>query len=213
MAGPSFARRSQRALFTMPKQDGSPTDREMAIYRKVEVEGCIQRKVGQEYGISQPRCSQIVSSTRDWIASNFVMDIARERLKQTHRLECIYHHAMDKFQQSGKPVTEISVTRSLDAAGLSRRRFRKITKKHHDPRWLQVALNTLAEMRKIWAIDSPVTPDGQPNKEQIESRINILAQSLAITGSNVVVVAGDGNGSGGNGELPHHPNTEADGVS
>ena len=119
------------------------------------------REIGQEYGISAPRVSQITKKIDGWLAPQLMAEIREMKANHTTRLMHIYSEAMREWERSKLDAESTSKMRetagSLEDGGGRKARVVETTKgRLGDSRYLDTARAALADIRRINGADEPL---------------------------------------------------------
>lgn len=157
-----------------------PNERDREIYRRRKVLGETIVSLGQDYGVSHVRISQITAEVESWLRKEFKTDIEALKIVHTERLEQLFDEAMEGWRRSQKnshAVTE----RDSDGEKSVEKSIRGQT---GDARFLAQAAEALAHIRKIWGADAPAKTENTnynvpfETREQLHARLVKLRQNL-----------------------------------
>jgi DNA-binding MarR family transcriptional regulator len=115
-----------------------------------------QAQIAAQLGISQPAVSRIVARAEQDLLGDVAYRIERQRARHTLRLELIYAESMRAWrasQQDGLKKRQRQTDCGAGAAGT----MAEVTseQRHGDPRYLDEARKTLADLRTLWGVNAP----------------------------------------------------------
>lgn len=132
-----------------------PSPRDLDIYTAI-CEGDTLRDVGKKHKLSHVSVREIRDKVEKWLIPQHMDRIRQIKVRQNCQLDYIYSQSMAAWQKSKESPTE--ETDHVDADGESSHTLKKKSTAG-DPAFLNVAIKTLADIRKIWGADSPVPKD------------------------------------------------------
>ena len=144
----------------LPKMDdGTPSARDLDIYWQT-VRGKSQRVVGEEYGITQARVSQICDAVDTHLFPLHQERIRLLKSRQTASLMHIYGEAIAAWERSQKEYLSVTEEESTTTAGQNPGATSKSSRTKRaqvgGAQYLAEARAALADIRKIWAVEAPV---------------------------------------------------------
>ena len=119
------------------------------------LEGHSQTAIASRLGISQPAVSKIVRRIEERLLSDVAWRIERQRARHSLRLEFLYAEAVRAWRASQEDGLR-KRQRKTEAAGGGATVAEIVSENRHgDPRYLDEARKTLADLRTIWGVDAP----------------------------------------------------------
>lgn len=153
------------------RRERETSARHREIYRAAVVECRPRPELAKRYKITERHLLRIISEQDRLLRQNFPEHIARIKDRQTARLEFIYEEAIQAWERSKSNATTVSETEvqvklrkgeSLTAKPAAEKKT--ITKGQvGDASYLDTAMKALADIRKIWGVESPVKFEVQGN--------------------------------------------------
>lgn len=123
---------------------------------ELTLEGRTQHQIAQALDISQPAVSKILRRLEERLLLDVAMKVERQRARQTMRLEFLYAEALRAWRQSQEDGLR-KRQRKSGLAGGDGQTVAEIVSEHRygDPRFLDEARRTLADLRTLWGVDAP----------------------------------------------------------
>ena len=120
------------------------------------LDGRTQHQIAEALGVSQPAVCKIVRRVEESLLADLAYKAERQRARQTLRLEHIYGHAMQAWQDSTQEGLRRRQRKTEHDGGPESTVSGLISENRHgDPRYLDQARKALADLRKVWGIDAP----------------------------------------------------------
>jgi hypothetical protein len=120
------------------------------------LDGRTQHQIAEALSISQPAVSKIARRVEERLLADLAYKAERQRARQTLRLEHIYGHAMQAWQDSKQEGLRRRQRKTEHDGGAGTTVAELVSENRHgDPCYLDEARKALADMRKLWGIDAP----------------------------------------------------------
>ena len=138
------------------KQAGpwEPDEHQMSVYAAVVRGDRSYREIAGEFKISKARVCQLVKKINGWLWPQRMDEIREIKAEHTERLLHVYGEAMAAWERS-KLDEETTRVKTGGQHGPEKSRVRK--GQAGNPAFLQEARAALAEIRRIWGADAPIT--------------------------------------------------------
>jgi predicted transcriptional regulator len=174
-----------------PKRPNRPVQKRCALkaneLKAIEMAalGAGQQEIGEAIGLTRSAVSKMLHRTEKRLAELLKDRGEQIKAKQTVYLETLYREAMLAWHESKKDAeSEKNITSDKGNSTETTRRSQT-----GDPRYLDQARGALADIRKIWALDTP--PQGLGGGTNV--RIQIVADSDFFGRSRVIDISADEN--------------------
>ena len=119
------------------------------------LEGHAQTAIAARLGISQPAVSKIVRRIEERLLCDVAWRTERQRARHSLRLEFLYAEAVRAWRASQEDGLR-KRQRKTDGAGGGATVAEIVSENRHgDPRYLDEARKTLADLRTLWGVDAP----------------------------------------------------------
>ncbi len=175
--------------------------RDLEIFRDAAEMRSTYTELGKKHGISRDRIAQIIKNESERVADELTHDRRAEAARQTTALFSIAREAIAGFHRSHEPHRSITqwgtAARApgpevvLDPGADTKHAVETVRSQAGDPRLLEVALKALADIRKIWGLESPIkvdlsaTVDVRPVGERLADVTDALKALLPNTATSV----------------------------
>ena len=173
--------------------DGRPSARNFAIYARWCEGTKTLKAIGAEFGISGMRVCAIRKAVGEYCVKQVYPDrIASIKQEHTDRLEAMIRHAMSgwvRSQQNAETVENIVIL-SDDGAEYLIPIKRKVTGQAGDPKFLDVAMKGLEQIRKIWGAEAPITIEALEPRAAGQAPAEVVAK---IRGQLLAALGASGN--------------------
>ncbi len=128
-------------------------ERERRVLQLVVV-GRTQHQIAAEVGVSQPAVSKILKRVEERLLAELAPMVDRWRVRQTLRLDHLYAESVTAWEASKQDAMRRR-QRKADGPGGGTVAELVSENRHGDPRFLELARKTLADLRELWAINPP----------------------------------------------------------
>lgn len=136
-----------------PNGPWSPSTRDMELYYEFAKGSKSQTQVGVMFDLAQSRVSVLVNKINRWLWLETMDDIRLIKMQQVQSLNYVYREAMRSWETSkGFQVTLTSRTK----LGVKLEKTRTIKRDSGDAKYLEIALKTLEDIRKITGANAPI---------------------------------------------------------
>lgn len=168
-----------------PKGPYEPSPRDLEIYAGI-CEGRTTRDLGNEYELSHRRIRAIRDRVDDWLIPQWMEQIRRLKSRHSESLMFLYREAVAGWRRSQEDVVTLTQrTGNGSDAGQTTSTHQSKSQAGHAP-FLTEARAALADIRKIWGADAPVSVvhsdedrvAGRPRQEVIREQIEVLSRAL-----------------------------------
>ena len=196
--------------------------RDLEIFRDAAEMRSTYTELGTKHNLSRDRIAQIIRNESERVADELTQDRRAEAARQTAALKYIVREAISAFHRSQEPHRSITKWGTAGRApdpdnenGNPGSRFESAPVVHEpgtetghavetirsqagDPRHLEVALKALADIRKIWGLESPIKVDLSATVdvrsvgerlEEVTAELQSLLPAVSITDDAVDVPA------------------------
>ena len=117
--------------------------------------GRTQHQMAASLGITQAGVSKIVRRIEERLLADVAYKVERQRARQTLQLSFLYAEAMGGWRASQQDAIRRRQRQSGEI-GTGANVAELVTENQHgDPRYLEVARKTLADLRIVWGVDAP----------------------------------------------------------
>lgn len=150
---------------------------------ELSVLGWSQHQMAADLGISQAAVSKILARVERRILRELTATVARQKVRQSMRLQHIFAEAMRKWDASGADTTRRRQRKTHGGRGGTGGTVAEIVvETHHgDPRYLAEARKALADDRKLWGLDAPQHVEVRTSSHPFEGMTEeALREALAI---------------------------------
>jgi hypothetical protein len=117
--------------------------------------GRSQHQIAASLGISQPAVSKIARRIEERLLSDLAYKVERQRARQTLQLHYLYAESMDAWHTSKQDAVRRRQRKTDDGGDAATVAEVVAENQHGDPRYLEVARKSLADLRSVWGIDAP----------------------------------------------------------
>lgn len=130
----------------------SPSTRDMQLYFEYAKGSKSQKQVGVMFNLAQSRVNVIVNKINRWLWLETMDDIRLVKMQQVQSLTYVYREAMRAWERSKGFNKTLMTKRSKESVEKTR------TVKHHcgEAKYLEIALKTLEDIRKITGANAPI---------------------------------------------------------
>lgn len=135
------------------KQPWKPSKRDLRIYLEYAKGSKSQPQVAEEFGLSQPRVCTILKMVQDWMWNETMHDIRLVKMQQVQSLTYIYREAMRAWERSKTASRSLSTKKS---DGKVTEQTRSLKSSQGDPKYLDIAMKALADIREVTGANAPV---------------------------------------------------------
>jgi predicted transcriptional regulator len=123
---------------------------------ELTIQGWSQHRIAADLGVSQPAVSKILKRVENRVLRELAAMVERQKARHTMRLEHLYGQAIEAWEESKADVTRRRQrkTQGRDAGGGATIAEVVTENQHGDPRYLEEARKTVADLRKLWGSDA-----------------------------------------------------------
>jgi len=155
---------------------------------ELQTQGWSQHQIAAELGISQPAVSKLLKRVELRLLMEMRDTVERQKARQTLRLEHLYAEAMRAWDASKTDATRRRQRKTDGAGGGAGSTVAElvIENSHGDPRYLEQARKSQADLRKVWGVDAPekvdvrALPNPYDGLTEEELRAEILRQQRLL---------------------------------
>lgn len=141
------------------------------------VRGMSATAIAAKRGVKRQTVDSILRRVEEYLWPIYADDIRGTKVRQTESLRVIFAEAMAAWEKSKAPAVEI---RQRNAGGV--RETLKVTRGQcGDPRFLDMAMRALGQIREIWGANAPIQVEHSgeirvAGRSAEEARAQLLAQ-------------------------------------
>jgi predicted transcriptional regulator len=144
-------------------------DRESRAWQ-LRQQGWSQMRIAKELGIDQSTVSRLLQRISDRVLAELQENVERVKVEQTVQLEHLYDEALQAWERSKQDAVKITTeTPPAEREGASNATVTEEVKGQvGDRAYLDEARAVLADIRKIWGLDSAKKIDTTSNGETVK---------------------------------------------
>lgn len=130
-----------------------PDEQQLAIYAEA-IRGTPYTKIGERHGCTRSNVCKLVKKINEWLWPQRMEQVREIKAEHTESLMVIFREAMAAWERSKRPEGTIRVKHGGQHG---KERSRTLKGQAGNPAFLQEARAALAEIRRIWGADAPIT--------------------------------------------------------
>jgi len=166
------------------EQPWEPSARDLAWYHEWSVNHLGFAEIGRRCNpsVTRFRVWHSIKKTSDWFRANMIDDIVAQRHRQTETLESIVAKALAAWEES-RGKHQVKTTKESKPQGDGKGIVEEVTTREEilggETSCLSVAMQALADIRKIWGLEVPKQVAVQVNDESGLLRVDGLDRKEA----------------------------------